>query len=131
MISIYDYKLSYCRRFLRRCLAGPDAIQIPYKWALIGRPPLRHCSVGRVTLLGDAFHPTPPILGQGANMTIEDSMILARCLEASTSIVEALQRYEAARLDRTSRIVQTAFDRLERTRDELADPNLAKAFMER
>jgi hypothetical protein len=39
-------------------------------------------------------------------------MILARCLEASTSIVEALQRYEAARLDRTSRIVQTAFDRL-------------------
>jgi salicylate hydroxylase len=112
-------------------LAIIDAIQIPYKWALIGRPPLRHCSVGRVTLLGDAFHPTVPILGQGANMTIEDSMILARCLEASTSIVEALQRYEAARLDRTSRIVQTAFDRLERTRDELADPNLAKAFMER
>ena len=112
-------------------LAIINAIQIPYKWALIGRPPLRHCSVGRVTLLGDAFHPTVPILGQGANMTIEDSMILARCLEASTSIVEALQRYEAARLDRTSRIVQTAFDRLERTRDELADPNLAKAFMER
>ena len=112
-------------------LAIIDAIQIPYKWALIGRPPLRHCSVGRVTLLGDAFHPTPPILGQGANMTIEDSMILARCLEASTSIVEALRRYEAARLNRTSRIVQTATERLERTRDELADPNLAKAFMER
>ncbi len=108
-----------------------DAIQIPYKWALIGRPLLHHCSVGRVTLLGDAFHPTVPILGQGANMTIEDSMILARCLEASADIVEALQRYEAARLDRTSRIVQTAFERLERTRDELADPNLAKAFMER
>jgi salicylate hydroxylase len=67
----------------------------------------------------------------GENRRTFIGMILARCLEASTSIVEALQRYEAARLDRTSRIVQTAFDRLERTRDELADPNLAKAFMER
>ena len=112
-------------------LAIIDAIQIPYKWALIGRPPLRHCSVGRVSLLGDALHPTVPILGQGANMAIEDSIILARCLEASTSIVEALQRYEAARLNRTSRIVQTALERLEQTRDELADPNLANAFMER
>ena len=42
-----------------------------------------------------------------------------------------LQRYEAARLNRTSRIVQTAFERLDGTRDELADPNLANAFMER
>jgi salicylate hydroxylase len=112
-------------------LAIIDAIQIPYKWALIGRPPLRQCSVGRVTLLGDAFHPTLPIGGQGANMAIEDSIILARCLEASTSIVDALQRYEAARLNRTSRIVQAAFERLDRTRDELADPKLANAFMER
>jgi salicylate hydroxylase len=112
-------------------LAIIDAIQIPYKWALIGRPPLRHCSVGRVTLLGDAFHPTLPIGGQGANMAIEDSIILARCLDASKGIVEALQRYEAARLNRTSRIVQTAFERLDRTRDELADPSLAIAFMER
>jgi salicylate hydroxylase len=112
-------------------LAIIDAIQIPYKWALIGRPPLRHCSVGRVTLLGDAFHPTLPVLGQGANMAIEDSLILARCLEGSTSVVEALQRYEAARLNRTSRIVQSALEHLVRTRDELADPNLAEAFMER
>jgi salicylate hydroxylase len=51
-------------------LAIIDAIQIPNKWALIRRPPLRHCSVGRgVTLPGGAFHPTLPILGQGANVT--------------------------------------------------------------
>jgi salicylate hydroxylase len=64
-------------------------------------------------------------------MAIEDSLILARCLEASTSIVEAFQRYEAARLNRTSRIVQSALEHPVRTRDELADPNLAEAFMER
>jgi salicylate hydroxylase len=112
-------------------LAIIDALDTPYKWALVGRPPLEHCSVGRVTLLGDAFHPTLPILGQGANMAIEDSMILVRCLEASTSIEEALQRYEAARLNRTSRIVQASFERMVRTRKELADPNLARAFMDR
>jgi salicylate hydroxylase len=124
-----------CRRdfadYHQDVMAIIDAIQIPYKWALIGRPPLPHCSVGRVTLLGDAFHPTLPVLGQGANMAIEDSLILARCLEASTSIVEALRRYEVARLNRTSRIAQSALEHLMRTRDELADPKLAEAFMER
>ena len=48
-----------------------------------------------MTLLGDAFHPTLPILGQDANMAIEDSMILARCLEMSADTTEALQRYES------------------------------------
>lgn len=109
-----------------------DAIETPYKWALIGRPPLQHCSVGRVTLLGDACHPTLPVLGQGANMAIEDSMILARCLEASSDIIGALQRYEAARLPRTSRIVNSAFEGASRLRKhELTDPDQAVAFMER
>jgi salicylate hydroxylase len=112
-------------------LAIIEAIEVPYKWALIGRPPLQHCSAGRVTLLGDAFHPTLPILGQGANMAIEDSMILARCLEMSADITEALQRYEAARLERTSRIVDGSYERIVRIGNELADPDQAQAFMDR
>jgi 2-polyprenyl-6-methoxyphenol hydroxylase-like FAD-dependent oxidoreductase len=113
-------------------LAIIEAIETPYKWALIGRPPLQHCSVGRVTLLGDACHPTLPVLGQGANMAIEDGVILARCLEASPDVTEALQRYEAARLPRTSRIVNSAFEGASRLRKrELADPDKAVAFMER
>ena len=91
----------------------------------------QHCSAGRVTLLGDAFHPTLPILGQGANMAIEDSIILARCLEAFDTITEALQRYETARLDRTSRIVHSSFDRISRLGTELANPAQVKAFMDR
>jgi salicylate hydroxylase len=39
----------------------------PYKWALLGRDPLTRFSHGRVTLLGDAAHPTLPMLAQGAN----------------------------------------------------------------
>ena len=55
-------------------------------------------------------------------MAIEDSMILARCLEASTRVAHALQCYEAARLNRTSRIVNSAFEGTSRLRNrELAE----------
>ena len=37
-------------------------------------------SKGRVTLLGDACHPTLPFLGQGGVMAIEDGYIVAACL---------------------------------------------------
>jgi salicylate hydroxylase len=93
---------------------------------------LEHCSIGRVTLLGDACHPTLPILGQGANMTIEDAIVLARSMAASANVDKALQRYEHARLARTARIVRSSFDRAQRMRNlELADPDQAKAFMNR
>jgi 2-polyprenyl-6-methoxyphenol hydroxylase-like FAD-dependent oxidoreductase len=113
-------------------LAIIDAMDIPYKWALVKRPPLRHWSVGRVTLLGDACHPTLPVLGQGANMAIEDGMVLARCLEASADVAEALRRYEVSRLDRTSCIVQSSLENASRMRNpQLANLEQAKAFMDR
>ena len=104
-------------------LAIVDAIDIPYKWAMLGREPLEHWSVGRVSLLGDACHPTLPFLAQGANMAIEDGMVLARCLDASADIPEALRHYEAARLDRTSRIVRGSLENVSRYHNpQLADP---------
>jgi salicylate hydroxylase len=112
-------------------LAIVDAIDVPYKWAMLGREPLARWSVGRVSLLGDACHPTLPFLAQGANMAIEDGMVLARCLEACP-IPEALRRYEAARLDRTSRIVRGSLDAVANMHHpQLADPEKAPAFMER
>ena len=59
---------------------------------------------GRACLLGDAAHPTLPFLAQGANMAIEDGMVLARCLERFPPL-EALERYQASRLSRTNSIV--------------------------
>jgi salicylate hydroxylase len=58
-------------------------------------------------------------------------MILARCLEASDTITEALERYQTSRLDRTSRIVHSSFDRISRFGTELATPDQVKAFIER
>lgn len=77
------------------------------KWALILRPPMEQWSQGRVTLLGDACHPTLPFLAQGANMAIEDGLVFARALEAhNEDHVRAFEAYEAARVGRTAKIVR-------------------------
>lgn len=83
------------------------AMHTPFRWALMVREPMQRWSYGRVTLLGDACHPTLPFLAQGAVMAMEDGFILARCLEASSGDPStALERYERARMERTTRIVQ-------------------------
>jgi len=82
------------------------AIEVPYKWALMVREPLQQWGRGRVTLLGDACHPTLPFLAQGAAMAIEDGAMLARCLRETEGPQDALRRYQDARVERTTRIVQ-------------------------
>lgn len=73
-----------------------------YKWALFDREPLSRWTEGKVTLIGDAAHPMLPFLGQGAAMGIEDGMVLARAFAASSSLTEALTRYEEARRERAN-----------------------------
>src|SRR5687767_7619039 len=64
-------------------------IPVPYKWALMTRPPMKRWSVGRVTLLGDACHSMVPFLAQGAVMAVEDGFILARALSDSNDVPAA------------------------------------------
>ncbi len=80
----------------------PDQL---FKWALHARDPLDSWIAGSTTLLGDAAHGMLPFMGQGAATSIEDGMVLARCLLHFPK-VEALLRYEAARRVRTT-MVQT------------------------
>lgn len=98
------------------------SLDVPYKWALLGREPLQRFCTPRVALLGDAAHPTLPFLAQGANMAIEDGMVLARCL-AAYQVAEALQRYQELRLDRTAKIVTRSADNAKR----FHNPALANA----
>jgi salicylate hydroxylase len=106
-------------------------IDAPYKWALLGREPLTRFSYGRVTLLGDAAHPTLPMLAQGANMAIEDGMVLARCLSAYADIETALARYDAARVTRTAKLVRGANDMAKRFHNPaLADAAGAQAYVD-
>jgi salicylate hydroxylase len=44
---------------------------------LLKREPLDHFAEGRVCVMGDAAHPTLPFLAQGANMALEDAVIIA------------------------------------------------------
>ena len=104
----------------------------PFKWALVGRKPMAAWTKGRITLLGDACHPTLPFLAQGANMAIEDGLVLARCIEAHADIEAALTHYEALRLDRTTKIVNGSTESGRRFHNPaLADPQSAIAYVDR
>ena len=76
-----------------------------YRWSLFNRPPVRNWSTARMTLLGDAAHPTLPYLAQGAAMAVEDGAVLTRALRQAGSIAEALDVYQRNRVDRTARVV--------------------------
>ena len=105
----------------------------PHKWALFGREPMTRWSRGRATLLGDACHPMPPFLAQGAAMAIEDGLVLARCLEACGPDFEAaFAAYEHARIPRTTRAVRGSQDNMRRYHDNrLATAAAAEAYVAR
>lgn len=78
-------------------------------------PPLERWGNGRVTLLGDAAHPTTPNMGQGACQAIEDSVTLAKCLARTAGlsdgqeVVSALRSYELHRRTYAARITNLSW----------------------
>jgi salicylate hydroxylase len=101
-----------------------NSIETPYKWALLARGPMQRWSDGRITLLGDACHPTLPFLGQGAVMAIEDAYIVAACLARYADDPQrAFARYEDIRKERTSAVVRRSHD----NRRHVFSPALAEA----
>jgi 3-hydroxybenzoate 6-monooxygenase len=78
-------------------------------WVLCDRDPTPGWSVGHVTLLGDAAHPTLPYLAQGACMAIEDAVCLSQCVhQRPDDIPAALSEYEQARFARTAQVQQAS-----------------------
>jgi 2-polyprenyl-6-methoxyphenol hydroxylase-like FAD-dependent oxidoreductase len=76
---------------------------------LIDRVPTRSYYKGRAALLGDAAHPTTPNLGQGANMALDDALVLARALRDERDAESAFARYQRERLPRTRTIVERSW----------------------
>src|SRR3970282_865046 len=75
-------------------------------WVLHAREPVTNWSRGRVTLLGDAAHPTLQYLAQGANMAIEDGVVLAeKVAAAGGDYGRAFLGYQRERMNRTARVV--------------------------
>jgi len=75
-------------------------------WVLHDREPVTHWTAGRATLLGDAAHPTLQYLAQGANMAIEDGVVLAeKVAAAGNDYHRAFLAYQGERMNRTARVV--------------------------
>ncbi|MFD2416628.1 FAD-dependent oxidoreductase [Amycolatopsis pigmentata] len=86
-----------------------------FRWVVKYRDPLKTWTQGRVTLLGDACHPTSPYAGYGAGMAIEDGFFLGRYLAGAnlsdpSELAAGLGKYEEQRLEYTNKM--TAFARL-------------------
>jgi len=109
--------------------AAPELL----KWALMGRDPMEKWTRGRVSMVGDACHPTLPFLAQGAVMSIEDGVVLARCLDEEDGRIEAaLTRFESARIERTRDMVLGARDNTSRFHnEELRSEASAELYMQR
>jgi 2-polyprenyl-6-methoxyphenol hydroxylase-like FAD-dependent oxidoreductase len=108
-------------------------LERPYKWALLSRQPLDRWVWGRIALLGDAAHPTLPMMAQGGNMALEDGTVLARCFEVhDNDVPSALRSYEGARLERTGRLVQAANENARRFHNPvLRERDSAKQYVDR
>jgi salicylate hydroxylase len=105
------------------------------QFGLYDRPKLDSWHKGRVVLLGDAAHPTPPVchssrvifpheshpshyrqhLGQGANQTFEDIYHLTRLLgahpgaaEDNATLQKVFTEYERVRIPRSTMLIEMA-----------------------
>ncbi|HWX45917.1 MAG TPA: FAD-dependent monooxygenase [Solirubrobacteraceae bacterium] len=78
------------------------------------RDPERTWIKGRVVLIGDAAHMTTPFIGQGAGISMEDAVVLAKELALTDGLRDqrmlagALESFQRARMPRCAKIVLTS-----------------------
>ncbi len=78
------------------------------------RDPERTWVKGRVVLIGDAAHMTTPFIGQGAGISMEDAVVLAKELALTDGLRDqrmlagALESFQRARMERCAKIVLTS-----------------------
>ncbi|MEM9550689.1 MAG: flavin-dependent oxidoreductase [Pseudomonadota bacterium] len=75
----------------------PDLIrgaETIFEYPMVDRDPLPQWTHGRVTLMGDAAHPTYPVGSNGASQAIVDARVLGAYLIAQGATHEALLAYE-------------------------------------
>ncbi|WP_327257073.1 FAD-dependent oxidoreductase [Streptomyces sp. NBC_01244] len=63
---------------------------------------------GRLIAIGDAAHAPSPTSGQGASLSVEDAVELAKALRDQPTVEGAFAAYEAVRRPRVERIVKQA-----------------------
>lgn len=100
---------------VRQIVEATDPDHGVFHWVVKYRKPLKTWTQGRVTLLGDACHPTSPYAGYGAGMAIEDGYFLGQYLRGAnladlTQLHSGIRQYENQRLPYTNNV--TTFARM-------------------
>ena len=94
------------------CPRAHQLIDLPKswkRWATADRDPIGQWNFGRVTLLGDAAHPTLQYMAQGGCMAMEDAVTLGEALRVNNNdFSKAFELYQRSRVARTARIVLSA-----------------------
>lgn len=89
-------------------LANIDADQLFVLGALEILPKVPTWHRGRVVLVGDAVHAPSPSSGQGASLSLESAVQLARCLRDLPDAESAFAAYERLRRPRVEKIAEAA-----------------------
>jgi 2-polyprenyl-6-methoxyphenol hydroxylase-like FAD-dependent oxidoreductase len=98
--------------FSEVCPRAKQLIYLPKawkRWATADRDPIINWTFGRVTLLGDAAHPSLQYLAQGACQTLEDAVTLGEAMRAQADdLTSGFELYQRSRVARTARVVLSA-----------------------
>jgi salicylate hydroxylase len=87
--------------------AAVRLLRTDHCWRMLDQVPPPSWADGRVALLGDAVHPMPAYLAQGACQAIEDADALASVLadcQGPNGVAAALAGYQARRVPRATRV---------------------------
>ena len=84
------------------------ADEVWVSWPDYAMPDLETWHRGRVCLVGDAAHATPPHAGQGASLALEDAVVLVRALRDEPTVEAAFRAYEAERKPRAEKLIAQA-----------------------
>ncbi|MCE1238240.1 MAG: 3-hydroxybenzoate 6-monooxygenase [Hyphomicrobiales bacterium] len=86
----------------RKLLEVPKAWR---RWVLGDRDPIENWTDGKVTLIGDAAHPTHQYFAQGACMALEDAVCLGDALSKNEDFEAAFLAYQTLRIPRAYRVI--------------------------
>lgn len=75
-----------------------------FEYPMVDRDPVPGWTQGRVTLMGDAAHPTYPVGSNGASQAIVDARVLGAAILEHGQTPDALMSYEAQVRPRTTQV---------------------------
>ena len=91
-----------------KMIAATDPQDLIVLGSMEAMPPVPHWYRGRMVLTGDSVHAPSSSSGQGASLTIESAIELARCLRDLPDLPTAFAAYEKLRRKRVEDIAATA-----------------------